>query len=67
MSAPTWAKVVGVGALVAGAAGIAALVMQDDESGTVPPDEIEEDDDLENDDAELLVESEETVPGIFKK
>lgn len=68
MSSPTWAKVLGVGALVAGAAGIAALAMQDDaESGTIPPDEIEEDDDLEDGDDELLVEDVETVPGIFKK
>jgi len=70
MSAPTWAKVVGVGALLAGAAGIAAVVMSEsdgDDGGTIPPDEIEGEDELEEDDDELLVDEDETIPGVFEK
>lgn len=66
MSAPTWAKWVGLGALALGGVGIAALAMQnDDEGGTTPPNEIEGDDDLDDED-ELKVEPE-TVPDVFKR
>ena len=71
MSAPTWAKVLGVGALLAGAAGIAAVVMNESDEGegdTIPPDEIEGEDDLDEDDDTIPVDEDaETVPGIFQK
>lgn len=61
-----WVKALGIGGLVLGAVGIAALVVggEGETGGTVPPDEIEGDDD--GDDDELEVEPE-TVPGIFQK
>lgn len=61
-----WVKAFGIGALALGAVGIAALVVGGDGSedgGTIPPDEIEGEDDDDGDD-DLPVE---TVPGIFQK
>lgn len=68
MSAPTWAKVAGLGALALAGLGIAAVVVNGDDEegdgGTIPPDDIEGDDDDEDDDDSIPVE---TVPEIFEK
>lgn len=67
MDARTWGKIIGLGALGLGVAGVAAVAMRDDEDeGTIPPDEIEGEDDLDDEDDVIPVESE-TVPDVFKK
>lgn len=62
----TWVKALGLAALGLGIVGVAALVVGGDgeASGTVPPDEIEGDDDEDDDVIEVEPE---TVPGVFQK